>query len=46
MESVTMAQYDPESKQAWAEIEGMWRGKRSLVDLVRAGLTAEKKKKS
>jgi hypothetical protein len=31
------------SMQAWAEIEEMWRGKRSLADVVRAEVRAAKK---
>jgi alpha-glucuronidase len=34
----------PESKKAWAEIEEMWRGKRSLMDVVRAEQAAAKEK--
>jgi hypothetical protein len=34
----------PESKKAWAEIEDMWRGKRSLMDVVRAEQAAAKEK--
>jgi hypothetical protein len=37
----------PRSKEAWAEIEETWRGKNSLMDVVRAEITAsEKKQKS
>jgi hypothetical protein len=34
----------PKSKEAWAEIEEMWRGKNSLMDVVRAEIAAAKNK--
>jgi hypothetical protein len=34
----------PKSKEAWAEIEEMWRGKNSLMDVVRAETAARKQK--
>jgi hypothetical protein len=34
----------PKSKKAWAEIEEMWRGKSSLMDVVRAEQRAAKDK--
>ena len=34
----------PKSKKAWSEIEEMWRGKHSLMDVVRAEITAAKNK--
>jgi hypothetical protein len=35
----------PKSKAAWAEIEEMWRGKKSLADVVRAEQAAKTKSK-
>ena len=42
--SVFIQWLGPKSKEAWAEIEDMWRGKRSLMDVVRAEQVAAKNK--
>jgi hypothetical protein len=36
----------PQSKEAWAEIEEMWRGKNSLMNVVRAEIVATNKQRS
>ncbi|MGH7079812.1 MAG: DUF7674 family protein [Acetobacteraceae bacterium] len=43
--SVFLKWLGPKSKLAWTEIEEMWRGKRSLADVVRAERSAEEKRK-
>ena len=42
-EAVFIQWLGPKSKQAWGEIEEMWRGKRSLADVIRAEKAAKKK---
>jgi hypothetical protein len=43
-ETVFIQWLGPKSKQAWAMIEEMWRGKNSLADVIRAERAAGKTK--
>lgn len=45
-QSVFVEWLGPTSKLGWVEIEKIWRGKRSLADVVRAERAAEKKPKN
>ena len=43
-ETVFIQWLGPKSKEAWAEIDEIWRGKTNLMQVVRAEIAAEKNK--